>query len=503
MKTIVMNFCTSFRFGKAACAVGFTSVVIWSLFTSPNPTNLCAAPPAVIKTPLQRAQDAIRSDRFDEAFLLAYPNDVRFELLKEISLAEKGKDTRRQQQLYTAYLENLPLWNASTYGDLKEWGDVAGKFLSSQKIAGEVPTPEQLREQQAKVIYDQILAISYDHKDTESASRLAEELVDKYPKTLYCRIGVVGAAGLDQRHDLASTLEQYLKQLDARGTTKRTHLAILKIIADESARPNGSSKRALAAYREILQSGVHECEKAHSLFAIAQLVAAPKTPPAIDEAKKLYQRYWTAYPKSLAANRARFSYVQTYIESGELAEALALIEKFRLEDPQWSLAATAYLLIAGEYRARSDDAQKLLILHRAMDQYPGTSAAGVAWAMIANRERDFGRPQEEYDALKLATAPMTAVIDHPSLDRDIMRNAMERLEQLYINRKEWHQALELGLRPRPSSAGCGNEIFAQRFAQCKDINECVQHLSEDDPLRKEGLAFLLIYGRRQFPQALK
>ena len=67
----------------------------------------------------------------------------------------------------------FPFVSASTYGELKELGDMAGKFLSSQRIADEAPTPEQLREDQAKVIYDQILAISYDHKDTERASRLA------------------------------------------------------------------------------------------------------------------------------------------------------------------------------------------------------------------------------------------------------------------------------------------------------------------------------------------
>ena len=503
MSTVAAYFRKAFLIAPAICAIWTTLAVMWQIFSLPNSYNLCAAPPAVIKTPIQRAQDAIRTNKFDEAFLLAYPIEVRGELLKEMSLAEKGKDTRRQQQLYAAYVEYLPLWDASTYGDLKEWGDVAGKFLSSQIIAAKAVTPEQQSEQQAKVIYDQILAISYDDKDTERASRLAEELIDKYPKTLYCRIGVVGAAGMDHRTDLASTLEQYLKRLEERGTTKRTHLALLKLIADESARPNGSSERAIAGYREILQTGVHDCEKAHSLIAIAHFVVASKTPPAIEEARKLYQEYWTTYPKSLAANGARFCYVRSYVESGERAKALTLIEKFRSEDPQWSLAATAYVMLAGEFRAKSEDAQMLQILRRATDQYPGTSAAAVAWAMIANRDGDLGRPQEEYEALKLATAPITAVIDHPSLDRDIMRNAMERLEQLYIQRKEWHQALELGLRPRPSSAFCGNEIFAQRFAQCKDINECVQHLPEDDPLKKEGLTYLRKYGRGEFSQAPK
>ena len=108
-------------------------------------------------------------------------------------------------------------------------------------------------------------------------------------------------------------------------------------------------------------------EKAHSLIAIAQLVLASKTPQAIEEARKLYQEYWTTYPKSLAANGARFCYVQSYVESGERAKALTLIEKFRLDDPQWSLAATAYVMLAGEFRTtcrRRSNATDLAAGHR-------------------------------------------------------------------------------------------------------------------------------------------
>jgi hypothetical protein len=485
------------------CAVGG---VTWPLIDTPRATSLKAAPTAPIKTPIQQAHESILAGRFDEAFLLANPMDVRVDLLKEMAVAEKGKDASRKQQLYTAYLEYVPLWNASTYGDLKEWGDVAGKFISSRQMADVAPTPELLQELQAKEIYDQILAISYDHKDTPRASRLAEKLIEKFPETLYCRIGVVAAAGMDSSTNLASSLESYLAQLETRGTTKRTRLAMLALMASESTRPGGSSERALAAHQEILRTGVHESEKAYSLFSVAGIIAARKTPEATEEAQVLYQKYWTTFPKSLSANAARFFYVQTYVNRHELTEALALVEKFRQEDPRWSMAATCYVKIAGEYRAKSDYAAELQILRRATDQYPGTSAAAVAWAMIANRGPGLYGTEEEYEALKKAMVPVTAVIDQPSMDRgEVMRDAMATLTKCYMKRHEWHQCLELCLRPRPSGRSiiCGNELEMERLAQCKDVNECVQHLPEDDPLRKEGLDYLRKNGRGQFPLAPK
>lgn len=506
------TFRQRFRWSRPAAIMGAVTLFLilltaW-LLQRPAPMAAKAPPKPPAKTRIQQAVDFLRAGNFDDAFLAADPEEVRQEFLREIRVAEINKSPQLPQ-LYEGYLKHAPLPRQCWYRDLKDWDNIV-YGLQKSKIIPDVAVPGSEDNSEAKALFDQILVIAFRRTkggqqpddDMPEVRRLARRILRKYPDTVYAPMAAVAAARLDGWH---ADSEPYLEDL-GRGSS-RTRLALLRLAADERrwSRSPDDRQRAIEMYREILTTSATESEKAHAQYEIARLTMEVKSASKIAEGKKLLSGYWQKYPKSANASWARFYFVQATIDQGALSESFELIERFRQEDPDWSMAATAYVKLAGEYRARFDYAEEVKILRRVTDNYPGTSAAAVAWATIAHRGPGTGGTQEEYDALEKAVMPVTAVIDQPSLDQgELLRNAMESLERLYIIRQEWHKAMKLCLRPRPGGRMmCGNESMMEHLAQCKDINVCVQHLPDGDPLREEGIAYIKQHGLGRFSQASK
>lgn len=460
------------------------------------------------KTRNQQAVDFIQAEKFDDAFLAADPEEVRQAFLKEIRLAEVNKDSRLPY-LYSGYLEHAPLHRQCWYEDLKDWDNIV-TGLQKLEVVPKVAVPDPDRNGEAKAIYDQILAIALrrtkgEQPDTDMADvrRLAEEMLEKCPNSIYCRMAIVAAARLDPWH--TEPLTPYLEKMGRRSIP--TRLALLRLVADDRRRGRNPDdlERTIAMYREILTTSPVESDRAHAQYEIAQLTFELTFPVRAEEAKQLLEGYWKKYPKSADANWARFYYVQATINQGNLEKSLTLIEQFRQEEPDWSMAATAYVALAGEYLTKGDFAKELEILRRATDNYPGTSAASLAWAKVASRRPNLQLDQEEFDALKRAVMPVTAVIDQPVMDRgEIRQAAKQRLEGIYLSREEWRKCLELCLRPRYGALfGCGDYIDMMFEEECGYVDVCNQHLPDGDPLRQQGIAFLKSHGRKQYASMMQ
>jgi hypothetical protein len=477
-------------------------VASWMLW-KPPPASPKAAPVAA-KSRIQQAVDYIRSEKFDDAFLAADAEEVRLAFLREIKLAETNQSPRLRI-FYAGYLDHAPLPRECRHRALKDWNNIVSG-LHTLEIIPDVAIAEPDGNSEARVLFDQILAISVRRmngsqqrdSDMPEVRSLARKILRKYPDSIYCPMAVVAAARLDGWHP--ESVESYLDDL-GRGNI-RSRLALLRLAADER-RWNSSPderQRTIAMYREILTSSTIDSEKAHAQYEIARLTIEVKSPSKIAEGKQLLSDYWQKYPKSADASWARFYFVQASIEQGDLDQSRALIEEFRQEDPNWSMAATAYVQLAAQHRPKGEFARELEILRRATDNYSGTSAASLAWATIANQWLNLPVDRDQIVALEMAMIPVTAAVDQPAMDRgEIRQAAKQRLEKIYFHQEQWRKCLELCLRPRfDSLAGCGNYITMKYEEECGYVNSCIQHLPAGDSLCEQGIAFLKSHGRRRY-----
>ncbi len=502
------SFWQRFHWSRNAAVMGVITFFLITLaayfLTRPAPILTKSAPKPPAKSRIQQAVDFIQAGKFDDAFLAADPEEVRLAFLREIKLAQT-KRSPKVRQMYQGYLDHAPLPRQCWHTELRDWDNIVSD-LHTLNIIPDVAVTEPEGNSEAKVLFDQILAISLRRADWRQQRdddmpeirSLARKILRIYPESIYSPMAVVAAARLDPWH--TESVEPYLDDL-GRGST-RTRMALLRLAADE--RRWGSSpddrQRTIAMYREILKGSSIESERAHAQYEIARLTFEVKSPSRIAEGKRLLEDYWQKYPKAADASWARFYFVKESIDQGDLGASLTLIERFRQEDPDWSMAATAYVELAGEYRTKGDFAKDFEILRRATDNYPGTSAASCAWAKVANRSPSMQIDQKEFDALEQAVMPVTAVIDQPAMDRgEVRQAAKQRLEKIYLSRGEWHKCLQLCLRPRYDAlCGCGDYILMKYEEECGYVDVCIQNLPDSDPLREPGITFLKSHGRRRF-----
>lgn len=451
----------------------------------------------------QLAWRLVQEEKIDEALLVAgtWRSEVRMQLLWQIQATEKGLDRNRAIRLYEAFFELVPFGEPCSHVEHQEWGDLASRLFARRKEVAMGAVPDAVRrEEKAELLYRQILELyRLDYLEGFRNSRFGEcepivkELIDTYPETLYCRIGVATASHIKRGESRGHALEKWIAELKARHVEGRTRLFLLRVMADSYGRHVDKPKllrKAVATYGAIIAATSYESETANCLFAMATCAGAIEDDESLTQSRKWFEEYWTKYPGVRNADAAKWAYVNTFVVGKQFADALEATRSLRAKYPEWRGSAECRRQIAEGQLRHGERSAALTTLKGIVEDYPQTYLAAAAWAMVAQIQRDGGDSIKERMALNQAVAPVQAHTDeHSVFAHDLVDQAVIRLSHITMKNKEWPIAVDLCLRRRWIS-WCGTGMSEFEAANRRDVQTCLENLPDNHPAKIKALKIL-------------
>lgn len=424
------------------------------------------------------------TDKVEEA-----QNAIGFASYWREPLLRRAKDALDRQRFhdalgyYEAYLRLFPFgvlhWDEENQN---EWAEVA--FVYVHLRANRSPTEaEWLRQSVATIETFSELREACKRHDQPTCRRITDELVAKYPRSLFTRWAVLATCNAEFDGTL---LFKYLKQLQTAGVSEQKCLLLIMFAASRMLPEDefADDRRPRYTTADILRLSTNPLvRRAYLLADFQHEFRRPQSPPRF---RQLGLQYEAEFPVDKKAEA--IGTVVVYLANEmQREEAVWWVERGKsIGRPEQ--VADMLLTVAASY-SRSDVDTAFQFYNAALFASPNHSTAARARLAIARIHRRRG------DA-ELAAAILHEVVAFQSDDStekhdpadDSRNDARQMLARHYMEREEWELALKWWQAWIPGT-GCGTgaeKMIADHKAEIVFCREKLEQQAADGTKPKSG-----------------
>jgi hypothetical protein len=380
-----------------------------------------------------------------------------------------------------AYLQLFPFGYLTWEEDKqKEWGQVAlGYLLLLERT--EKPEAEWYRQSLAARGRYEELRQAYEKKDAKEYTRLADEIVAKYPLSIFCQAAIMtvcwgrsvkGHGGAFENG--ADLLRGYLAQMEKVAIPEKDRLLVMLLCQSRQNHRDVTDGRVPTRFvmaADIVRLTTNPfMRRAYLGEEIHQFLLTHDRPKARD----CGLRFLDQFPiESRPEGWMKLVYVCLGAATPE--EAVWWIGKWREEQPKADLAP-ALVAVADHYSAKGEWGSSIRHHEEAAGFHPGSRVLPQAMLGLARAHGALGNEGKMVSLLKQVTALPATDTTYGVMDAGNTRNhAYQALAQHYMKNGDWAEALMWWQRWQPTS-WCSTCAQALRKQREENIASCMKLL---------------------------
>jgi hypothetical protein len=445
---------------------------------------------------IERGRALIRDGRYREARQELGSSQwiVEEELYRSIDDAERGKRNVRALQLYKVQFAFFPLgWqgDANIENARGKWEERVLDYARLLSASPLVSDRRLAREERSAAPLFRAFIKARDRKTARVAWTLAQQLVERFPRSLFTLAAADGCSGfvwwsreITEGTDAALHLFQAtLAAQEKAGAPTRHRIIVLQHIAleaDDVMRPSAMKAHiGYQALRQIERLSDLPSEKSEALLKAAKAAMGFNEEDATAHSRTLYYEVLNKYPDTEAASQARRAIVETWLNVHQSAPALHAIQQFEPSAPPSEIAGLM-LLVAVRQDGGYGDPDALPILEEIIKRFPRQGAAAQAnvWlAAIYKKQGDEVKMLSLYE--KVAALEKQDIDGGEIYMLEAQSTAIARLGSYYMQREQWKDALRWW-RAYYSASWCGTGQEAANSANVERIALCLSKLGRED-----------------------
>lgn len=296
----------------------------------------------------RRCAELLRAGSFEKAI---YENkldiyDITKAFKLQINNAAKAGDHEAVMRLYKAFFEFYPFGNPfrrSWYWNCegKYWGSMAIDYCGFKKTFRNLATTPGEDQDSAAAELFRAIVDSYEKGDMKSCAERADEIITKYPKSIFCGPAALYACAEDKKaNEKVSRIpfyENYHEKLEKAHCTPRNRVLLdLSFVSEyrQNSKAEDIVRKRISALREVEKLSEISFEKRQSLIAAGETALEAGEPSLLEEGREEFYRYLKRYPEGPEVDSARMGIVQSYCQAGNTDEALSVLRKLESSSPK-------------------------------------------------------------------------------------------------------------------------------------------------------------------------
>ena len=454
-----------------------------------------------MKSPSERQADGrqlIRDGRYQAAISTAgqWSGPLRRELLAQVERANHEKERPKAISLYRNYFRYFPFGHFYWHSDWQQWDAAATEYVKLRQVQQE-PLDRALDDDAAALEIYRTLAEHHKKYDRENCARLADEIFEKHPRSIFAPAAALTVAhcarmrGADD--ETVGIYEKYLTALRESGAPERGVILLLLSQADCYSRSTGEPEllcRGLKVYQAIGEITEIDYEMRFCLLRSAQLALEIGDPVSLGLSRKLFRRFLEKYPGVVEAREASKGIVETYLKVEQMAEAdVALRELEELASEGTEFSNELFAIAQAHFKA-ADYEEALSYLQEVVRRFPQSATAPRAYLGMGEVYEKTGDEEKSVAAYRkaagLSRSPTATSIMDAS---DTHNRASQWLARYYMDKKDWDEALRWWTNWKPSS-WCGTCLGSMETRRAENMAICLAHLGRHREAAETCLEFL-------------
>jgi tetratricopeptide (TPR) repeat protein len=437
-----------------------------------------------------RAQSRIllSRGRYDEALSTYGPlgREMGGELLRMIADAKRGGKADAALRLYKAYFDYHP-FGAHDYR--KEWNEAAYDYAALRQAVPEAAASPQAVQDIAVIGTYRQFQRYQEKAQVENALRLADEIVENYPLSLFCPAAAVQAGyACDQHRGRAAAialLERYLATMRASGAPARSQMRVLLSLA----RRRGESKEAaelrksLETYQALREMTGITYEKRRFLLDAAGVALKIADADSLALSRTLFGEFLAQYPRAPEAGSARMGILKSHLNAGQRGEALGALREIEKSPPAGIEFGPELLAVAQAHSQAKDYEAAISLCQEVTKRYPRSASALKAYLLMGATYDKLGDEARMLESFKAAARSSLPNLPARWEAEFLQSEANRRIAEHYTQRANWPEALRWWTAYKPRSS-CGNCQAAMQGERAYQMAVCQRKLGRVDEALK-------------------
>jgi tetratricopeptide (TPR) repeat protein len=363
-----------------------------------------------------------------------------------------------------------------------DWNKWVFEYVELRKTIRQPNSDQEKQDDAAISVYRELVKLHAKY-DLPGCRRLADQIVDKSPQSLFCPAAVLSVGHiLEQHHGGRSAIpiyEDYLGRLQQKAPARSLQFVKLALAHDcvGYSNPKTEMEKAVAIYREVAEHSNVTYEKRLYLLRAAQAAQRIGDAGSLAFSRRLYSDFIVTYPDAPEAAAARVGVLGTLTAAGDPKAALANLREMEREQPAGTDLSFELYEVAVGFREFDDRTTATDLLQEIIRRFPNGPRATAAWIGLAETYSAAGDELKMLDAYKQATG-----FDEKEVGRATTRTfeadrAFRFLGEYYTKKEDWSEALMWWKGWRPNT-GCGTCNDSLEHRRAYNIALCQRNLGQ-------------------------